>query len=448
MDGENRTDDREYGKKAFPRWPDRILGPTPGLKEINLFCWGTFAALLVTQYCYPLWIQLRNGTWHFQTGFVDFIYFYGIGHIANEYPLTRLYDYSLQMKIFNGIFPLHFGAYGPSPYPPFVAMFFSLFARLPYLPAYFLWAGVSLALYIAGVGFALGDMFPGERLKASLIFCFALAFAPFLRGTLADGQIGTVAVFSIGLAVFKERHAKPFSSGLALSILAYKPTLLLLLIPMLLLTRRFRALRGFMTGAALLILAVTACAGMQIWSAYTRFLGIFGGVVGLNGRSSLFLWRYVDFSSFFETIYGIQSKAELTVLASITCAITAVLAVLLWKSAGCGRAAQSLAWAATLTWTLLLNVYVPVYDSVLVPIAVVLTLEALREMKWNVDTGWTVFLSLFIFAASWKTDEIATSHKIQLLSIMLAVLGLWQLYLLRRAIGRRVPQTLPQLAAG
>ena len=42
-------------------------------------------------------------------------------------------DYSLQQKIFNGINPAPGeGFYGPSPYPPFVALFFSLFARLPF----------------------------------------------------------------------------------------------------------------------------------------------------------------------------------------------------------------------------------------------------------------------------------------------------------------------------
>jgi uncharacterized membrane protein len=73
---------------------------------------------------------------------------------------------------------------------------------------------------------------------------------------------------------------------------------------------------------------------------------------------------------------------------------------------------------------LLLNVYVPVYDSVLAPIAVVLTLGALRELEWRAPMGWVVFLSVVICAASWETDAIAKSHGIQLLSIMLVVLGL------------------------
>ena len=298
-------------------------GSGSGLKEMNLACWGIFTALLVTRFFYPLWIQFNTGVGSFHIRPADFIYFYGIGRIAHEYPLVRLYDYNLQLKTFNEIYPLHDGAYGPSPYPPFVALFFSLFARVPFLPAFFLWAGTSLALYITGIAAIVKDIFPGERLKVSLIFCFALAFSPFLYSTLANGQIGALAVCSVGFAFALERRSKPFASGMALSILAYKPTLLLLLIPMLLLTRRFRAFSGFTIGAAMLILTATACGGMQIWPAYAHFLSYFGRVAGFDGHSVLRLWKYVDFSSFLQAVCGGRSSVELGILIAATSGIAA-----------------------------------------------------------------------------------------------------------------------------
>jgi hypothetical protein len=448
MDLGKKDVDLVGGQKDFSLWPVRILGPAPGLKEMNLACWGLFAALLVTRFCYPLWIQYKTGVGSFHIRPADFIYFYGIGRIANEYSITKLYDYGLQLKTFNEIYPLHDGAYGPSPYPPFVALFFSSFARISFVPAFFLWAGVSLALYLAGIAAAVKGFFPGERLKVSLIFCFALAFAPFLYSTLANGQIGTAAVCAVGLAIALEIRSRLFSSGLALSILTYKPTLLLLLIPMLLLTRRFRTLYGFITGAVLLILATTACAGTQIWTAYAHFLYYFGRVAGLNGQPVLRLWKYVDFSSFFQTICGGRSMTETVLFISVTGMIAAALAVLLWKSAGSSSPAQSLAWAATLTWTLLLNVYVPVYDCVLATIAVVLTLGALKELEWSAAMRWAIFLSVVLLMASWETDAMAISYGIQLLTILLAVFGLGQLYLLRRVIERGLPQKVSQLPVG
>lgn len=182
----------------------------------------------------------------------DFVYFYGDGRLANEYAATRLYDYALQLKIFDEIDPTRGTLYGPSPYPPFVALFFGLFARLPARIAYMSWILASLTFYTTGIVVIAREFFPGDRLRRSLILCFALAFPPFLFNTLVSGQLSSVAVCSIGVGIVYDRRAKPFQSGLALSLLAYKPTLLLVIFPMLLLSRKFRLISGLFTGASIL----------------------------------------------------------------------------------------------------------------------------------------------------------------------------------------------------
>jgi hypothetical protein len=116
--------------------------------------------------------------------------------------------------------------------------------------------------------------------------------------------------------------------------------------------------------------------------------------------------------------------------------------VLLYKSAAGERPEQYLTWAVTLTWTLHLNIYVPTYDSVLLTIAVILTLGALRDMAWSTASGWIVFLSVLIFLSSWVTEGIAQRRGIQLLSILIAVLGFAQLYLLHRLVGKNHRNTL------
>ena len=424
--------DLEGGRKFVIRWPDRILGPPLGLKGMNVLCWSMFVAFLVVPLFVNLWVQFKTGSGSIRKFDSDFVYFYGIGHLLNEYPAVNLYDYNLQQKIFNQIYPAHEAFYGPSPYPPYVALFFRPFARVSFESAYLLWMGISLALYVAGIAATVKAVFPRERLKISLIFCFALAFYPFVFGTLLNGQLASVAVFSIGLAIFQERHSNPFCSGLALSILAYKPTLLFLLLPMLLLTRRFKMLFGFMCGTVILTVVATAFTGIQIWPAYAHMLAQFGHSTGLRSQSALQLWKYIDFVSLSYAIPGGRSRGGVAILICLTSTIAAGLAVLLWKSVAGGRSARYLAWAATLTWTLIVNVYVPIYDSVLVTIAVVLTLGALKDLEWSVATRWITFVSLLIFAVSWKTEDLAKSHGIQLLSIFLAALGLGQLFILYR----------------
>ena len=438
MKGTTPSEDENRLEKTGLRWPERLLGPVPGLKEINLVCWGLFLLCLLPVVVAVVYAQFTTaGVLH-----VDFVYPYGAGKLLTQNPVLQLYNYDLQLKIFNGIYPLQDGAYGPSPYPPFVAWFFSLFARLSFEKAYFLWMGISLALYLAGIGAVVAGFFPRQRLKGALIFCFALASRAFLIDTLVNGQLSSVAVFAAGMAVTLDRRSKPLLSGLALAILAYKPTLLVVILPMLLLTRRFRTLASFIAGTAALLLATTAFAGIGIWSAYLRMLRFFAESSGLNGHSWLQLWKYIDLNTFSHAIPGGRSTAGMVILACVICCVAAWLALLLWKSAAAGAPAQSLAWAVTLTWTLLLNVYIPRYDSILAAISLILTLAALQALGWRKELGRMILLALLVFAATWITEEIARSCKVQILTIVLFVLGVAQLILLRAAI-RREPTFVP-----
>ena len=207
-----------------------------------MVCWAMFVGFLLVPLGVVHWVQASRGTRSIRQLNSDFVYVYGLGQIARHYSFTRIYDVSLQQQVFLSIQPPRDGTiYGPSPYPPFVAMFFAPFTYLSFEEAYLLWLGISLILYLVGVGAASKAIFPGEPLKASLILCFALAFYPFIFGTLLNGQLSTIAICAIGLAIYQERLGNLFRSGLALALLCYKPTLLLLLIPMLLLTRRFKA---------------------------------------------------------------------------------------------------------------------------------------------------------------------------------------------------------------
>ena len=87
-------------KKVLIRWPDRRFGPRPGLKEVTLVCRCLFASCLVVPLSVALWFHWKAGS------LGDFVYFYGIGHLANEHSASTHYDYASQLKIFNVTRPL------------------------------------------------------------------------------------------------------------------------------------------------------------------------------------------------------------------------------------------------------------------------------------------------------------------------------------------------------
>src|SRR5947199_6168441 len=152
--------------------PVGLLGPAANLKELNLICWGLFLILVLLPVGVTAIAQKHMPD-------ADFVAFYGLGRILNEHPAQELYNFELQKKICNEVHPLKTGTYSPFVHPPFVAIFFRPFARLPYHLAYLIWVGISLLLYTAGLGIACAQYFPRHLLHQSLIFCLALSYYPF-----------------------------------------------------------------------------------------------------------------------------------------------------------------------------------------------------------------------------------------------------------------------------
>jgi hypothetical protein len=227
-------------------------------------------------------------------------------------------------------------------------------------------------------------------------------------------------------------------SGMALSILTYKPTLLLLVVPMLLITRRFRSFLGFAAGTTALFAASTAFAGFEIWPAYAQFLNSFAGTAGIRGELVTKRWEYVDFNSFSYVVPGGRSWLGLTIIAFVVLGVGIWLVRLLHKSASADDAAQNLTWATTLTWTLVMNVYVPVYDTLMIVVIVALTIGALVEVEEQ-KAGWIVLLAIGISAISLKAETIAQNHGIQPLTILILLLGLTQANILRQIVNKKLP---------
>jgi len=196
---------------------------------------------------------------------------------------------------------------------------------------------------------------------------------------------------------------------------------------------------GFVTGTAILVLVSTASMGIQVWPVYAHFLRLFGQVSRTEGRTALLRWQFVDLNSLSYAVPRGRSGLGLTILIGVAIMALLWLAILLWKSSAGSKPVQSLAWATVITWTLVLNVYVPIYDSILLTVALLLTLGALRDLEWNHAGGWFISLAVLIIAVSWITEPIAKSHGIQLLTILLFALGLWQAAQLQRAMQFRTP---------
>src|SRR5262249_14322881 len=109
---------------------------------------------------------------------------------------------------------------------------------------------LSLVGFLAGLTMLTSQLGP-RRDERLLTILAGLSFFPFIGYTWLGAQISTLGFLAIALALAAEDRGRPFASGLALPLCPSKPTLLLLLLPMIVVTGRMRHLAGFIAGAAL-----------------------------------------------------------------------------------------------------------------------------------------------------------------------------------------------------
>ena len=361
----------------------------------------------------------------------DFVYFYSIGRLLSERSSLDLYNYQAQQAEYDKLRPDLHGSLGPSPYPPFVALFFRPFARLPFFVAHRIWMVVTLCLYLAGLWLLLRTFLPDRRVYWPAALSAALLFWPFLGRTFAPGQITAAGFFAMSVALCEQERQHYYMSGLALSLCLYKPTLLVWILPLLVITRAWRTLAGFSIGAVLLA-CITTCAfhSTSIWRQYLGMMTYFAHI-----RSFLIRSDYVDILA----MAGLATDRALSTAATgISLCAGAAVMFLAWRRVLSGADEHRIvsAWTVTLPLALLVNVYTPIYDSVLVVVSLIASARLLQHIAQH----WLIFGCLLLLASSCCTTWIAEIWHIQIFSFM--ILGISALQL-SQVNGRRVPVQIP-----
>jgi len=394
-----------------------IPGPlVHGARRLNLVMWLFLAAVVAIAFSQ----SFRRSEPR------DFLYFYAAGRILNEYPAERLYDYGLQKTILQQLLPMRPGAWGSFAYPPWVALLFRPLAALSYWTAYRLWTIATLVLYLSGLRLLLSRFIGKDRLAQSILCCYALSFWFFISWMLLGGQISAIGFFGMALAICLHDAGRGYSSGLALSLCLYKPTLLILVLPMLLVARCYKTLAGFGFGAGGIVGIATLIEGRALWLVYPRVLMGYA-----RYRSFLPLYNYVDIGAFSLTI-GRKAPLLEAVAVAGACAAALYLAWLWFEARRWGEQVPvAWLWAVTLTWTLVLNVYVPIYDCGLAIIAIVVTAPILLRDAPRIF----IALCALLLVSSYVTTLMATRFDFQAITVLLAALGTLQLTFVPRYRG-------------
>lgn len=353
----------------------------------------------------------------------DYPNYYIAGKALNEGRPADLYDDAAQAAAYHRLFPQRpLSDRLPFLYPPWVAQAFRPLAALPYR------ASFAAFLVLAGLGYLvalslLRPLVPSVSDRDWRLFLLlAVAFEPFLFECWMGGQLSVLALLAVCLALRLAHDRRPFAAGLALGVLAYKPTLLVFLGLMTLAARRGRTAAGVAVTALAGLAAGAVVAGPAAVATYaSRLLGF------KNTQLVIPLSKYVDVRSGAEALVGRGSALALA--AAVVAMGAAAAALWRWWAA---RPDAPLTWAATLTVTLVANLYLPVYDMVLLVPGLLLTWVAIDEA----ERPAFALLAGAVAAAAWVTQPLARATGVQVETFLLVALAAFQLRALRHASTR------------
>jgi hypothetical protein len=355
----------------------------------------------------------------------DYPAFYAAGRLLRDYPGHRLYDLPLQIRLGNEARP------GAPPeggllfvHPPPAALPFIPLAALPYAASYLAWMAVSVAAGAAGLVVLRSGCRSLSRADWLTAAGLGLAAQPLLAESVVGGQIAVMAFVAACLALACVRCDRLFLAGLALSLLAYKPTLLILFAPLVLLGGRWRVVAGLAVGGltflalSLLIAGPTGCLDwVRLMTGYGR--------LSAESAASFRLFKFADLNSALRLTFG--DGPGVAVAAAALAAPPAVWLAAAWVRRS--RYDEAALWAATSTWTLVLNLHVAAYDPALAVPGVLVTLDTLARRNGGQLSLVPLDRAVLAIAwcVPWVAQPVAMAIGVNPLTPVLVVLAAWQL---------------------
>jgi hypothetical protein len=190
----------------------------------------------------------------------DFVSFYAAGVLADAGTPALAYDHAAHLLAEEqatapGIEYQYFN------YPPVFLLLCALLAMLPYLAAFMLFEGVTLAVWLY-----VSMRILGERSGTAVL---ALAAVPVVFWNFGLGQNAFLTAALFGAATFLIDR-RPAAAGLLFGALCYKPQFGLLIPLALIAAGQWRAFAAAFGSSAVLVFTSLALFGSETWEAWLR----------------------------------------------------------------------------------------------------------------------------------------------------------------------------------
>ncbi|MEJ5308530.1 MAG: glycosyltransferase family 87 protein [Anaerolineae bacterium] len=363
------------------RWMTPLLIPRR-LAYAKLLAGVLWTAWLVSLLAGPGYMDLAG-----QVVGTDFLQYYTAGYIVRAGDRARLYDLEYQAIVEAHIIGQELQDFFGFILPPFMAWLFWPFALLPYGLSFALWSIMGLFGLWMSLKFLLT---PGTSPRR--VFMWSLTWFP-IFATIAFGQNSLLSLFLFALTYHLWRQERPFWAGMAASLLAYKPQLLLGLGLLWLLRWRkdWRALLGLGVGGSALVLLcfVTLPTASH---AYIDFaLTVLPELPELAGRQ---IWHTQTFHEFWLLLLpGLPGVAN--ILRWILVGIGVVAFV---RFCRCYREEKPLLYAGTMGLLIWISPHANIYEMSLLLVPALLLWEYRPELRLAWRRVFVLIWLAFLFS--------------------------------------------------
>ena len=311
-------------------------------------------------------------------GLPDFSIFYTAGEILRAGRGYELYNDTVQEAVQRSFAPISLqkrGDFIPFNHPPFEALAFIPFARLPYLGAYFLWLAINLGLTFAILAFLRKNFLALGSIPFYLWMLAALGFFP-LFYALLQGQDSVFVLFCYSMAFGAFRRGTESREGAWVGLGMCKFHLVLPFVFPLMLLRRKKFLAGFLLIAVILALLGLAAVGWRGSLGYPAY--VLAGEKNQSDAWKVAVGHAANVRGIVESLFPpTERRIRLGLILIVYSMLLAGLTYAVRKAFLRSAVHPELVFALSLLAAVLLSYHTYAYDVGILFLAVLIVLEVL-----------------------------------------------------------------------
>jgi len=233
----------------------------------------------------------------------DFVAYWSVGRISNEKGFSQIYEienlqtiYSHELKDLGYLIDIEDITYSV-PYLPFFVLPFHFLSRINLSYSFWIWNIFNYIILFVYLLFFLERIKPGNEPVFNSLPLLVTAFISYpVFKNLTSGNVNVFLLVCIGEFIRHAVNKKPVLSGLWLGGLLLKPPLLILILPIVLIMKKWQVLKGFSISSGTILLSSLFLAGFNgMMSLINLWIGYPGDTFSNTAPEIMINWRMVGF---------------------------------------------------------------------------------------------------------------------------------------------------------